>query len=196
MRRAARPQGHQRRVGRRARARRSARGAGGRPGRVAIRINPDIDARSHPHISTGLKINKFGVPQPKRASSSPPSAGRPSSQPRGGPRARRLADHDVEPLRSAAALCRGPGGRAPAGGYSPRIRGPRRRPWDFVRRPGRGVRSRLRRGARRRRSADRPSHRHRARPRDRRAGRRARGQRGRSQAAGRQRASSPSSTPA
>src|SRR6185312_14585131 len=34
----------------------------GRPARVAIRINPDIDAKSHPHISTGLKINKFGVP--------------------------------------------------------------------------------------------------------------------------------------
>jgi diaminopimelate decarboxylase len=34
----------------------------GRPARVAIRINPDIDARSHPHISTGLRINKFGVP--------------------------------------------------------------------------------------------------------------------------------------
>jgi diaminopimelate decarboxylase len=30
--------------------------------RVAIRVNPDIDAQSHPHISTGLKINKFGVP--------------------------------------------------------------------------------------------------------------------------------------
>jgi diaminopimelate decarboxylase len=30
--------------------------------RVAIRINPDIDARSHPHISTGLRINKFGLP--------------------------------------------------------------------------------------------------------------------------------------
>jgi diaminopimelate decarboxylase len=29
--------------------------------RVAIRVNPDIDARSHPHISTGLKTNKFGV---------------------------------------------------------------------------------------------------------------------------------------
>jgi diaminopimelate decarboxylase len=29
---------------------------------VAIRVNPDIDAKSHPHISTGLKINKFGVP--------------------------------------------------------------------------------------------------------------------------------------
>jgi diaminopimelate decarboxylase len=34
----------------------------GRVTRVAIRINPDIDANSHPHISTGLKINKFGVP--------------------------------------------------------------------------------------------------------------------------------------
>jgi diaminopimelate decarboxylase len=34
----------------------------GRPVRVAIRVNPDIDAKSHPHISTGLKINKFGVP--------------------------------------------------------------------------------------------------------------------------------------
>jgi diaminopimelate decarboxylase len=29
--------------------------------RVALRVNPDIDARSHPHISTGLKTNKFGV---------------------------------------------------------------------------------------------------------------------------------------
>jgi diaminopimelate decarboxylase len=29
---------------------------------VAVRVNPDIDAKSHPHISTGLKINKFGVP--------------------------------------------------------------------------------------------------------------------------------------
>jgi diaminopimelate decarboxylase len=34
----------------------------GRTARVAVRVNPDIDAKSHPHISTGLKINKFGVP--------------------------------------------------------------------------------------------------------------------------------------
>ncbi|HMF94668.1 MAG TPA: diaminopimelate decarboxylase [Vicinamibacterales bacterium] len=33
-----------------------------RVARVAVRLNPDIDAKSHPHISTGLKINKFGVP--------------------------------------------------------------------------------------------------------------------------------------
>ena len=30
--------------------------------RVALRVNPDVDAKSHPHISTGLKQNKFGVP--------------------------------------------------------------------------------------------------------------------------------------
>src|SRR5688500_11366176 len=33
----------------------------GRRARVALRVNPDIDARSHPNISTGLKTNKFGV---------------------------------------------------------------------------------------------------------------------------------------
>ena len=36
--------------------------AQGTRARVALRVNPDIDARSHPHISTGLKSNKFGVP--------------------------------------------------------------------------------------------------------------------------------------
>ena len=36
--------------------------AQGRQARVAVRVNPDIDAGSHPNISTGLKINKFGVP--------------------------------------------------------------------------------------------------------------------------------------
>ncbi|HEY5617596.1 MAG TPA: diaminopimelate decarboxylase [Vicinamibacterales bacterium] len=34
----------------------------GREARVALRVNPDIDAESHPNISTGLKISKFGVP--------------------------------------------------------------------------------------------------------------------------------------
>ncbi|HEX6973990.1 MAG TPA: diaminopimelate decarboxylase, partial [Vicinamibacterales bacterium] len=29
--------------------------------RVALRINPNIDAQSHPHISTGLATNKFGI---------------------------------------------------------------------------------------------------------------------------------------
>ena len=30
--------------------------------RVALRVNPDIDAKSHPHISTGLRTSKFGIP--------------------------------------------------------------------------------------------------------------------------------------
>ena len=29
--------------------------------RVSLRVNPDVDARTHPYISTGLKNNKFGI---------------------------------------------------------------------------------------------------------------------------------------
>ena len=29
---------------------------------IALRVNPDVDARTHPHISTGLRTNKFGIP--------------------------------------------------------------------------------------------------------------------------------------
>jgi diaminopimelate decarboxylase len=28
---------------------------------VSLRVNPDVDARSHPYISTGLRENKFGI---------------------------------------------------------------------------------------------------------------------------------------
>jgi len=30
---------------------------------IALRVNPDVDARTHPYISTGLRENKFGVPR-------------------------------------------------------------------------------------------------------------------------------------
>ncbi|AOY92515.1 diaminopimelate decarboxylase [Cupriavidus sp. USMAA2-4] len=33
----------------------------GKRARVSLRINPDVDARTHPYISTGLKGNKFGI---------------------------------------------------------------------------------------------------------------------------------------
>jgi diaminopimelate decarboxylase len=36
--------------------------AQGARARVALRVNPDVDARTHEKISTGLKRNKFGVP--------------------------------------------------------------------------------------------------------------------------------------
>ena len=29
---------------------------------VSLRVNPDVDPRTHPYISTGMKKNKFGVP--------------------------------------------------------------------------------------------------------------------------------------
>jgi len=33
----------------------------GKKANVAIRVNPDIDPKTHPYISTGLKQNKFGI---------------------------------------------------------------------------------------------------------------------------------------
>jgi diaminopimelate decarboxylase len=33
----------------------------GRRARVSLRVNPDVDAQTHPYISTGLKENKFGI---------------------------------------------------------------------------------------------------------------------------------------
>jgi diaminopimelate decarboxylase len=35
--------------------------AQGARARIAVRINPDVDAGSHPHISTGRAVNKFGL---------------------------------------------------------------------------------------------------------------------------------------
>ncbi|WP_299083550.1 diaminopimelate decarboxylase [uncultured Paraglaciecola sp.] len=33
----------------------------GKKAPISIRVNPDVDAKTHPYISTGLKDNKFGV---------------------------------------------------------------------------------------------------------------------------------------
>ncbi len=32
-----------------------------RKARISLRVNPDVDAKTHPYISTGLKNNKFGI---------------------------------------------------------------------------------------------------------------------------------------
>jgi diaminopimelate decarboxylase len=37
-------------------------GALGRRAPVSLRVNPDVDARTHPYISTGLRGSKFGIP--------------------------------------------------------------------------------------------------------------------------------------
>ena len=33
----------------------------GKTAPISLRINPDVDAKTHPYISTGLKANKFGI---------------------------------------------------------------------------------------------------------------------------------------
>jgi diaminopimelate decarboxylase len=70
--------------------------------KIAIRVNPDVDARTHPHISTGLKINKFGIPIDDVAALCARTRGRPNVEVVG------LHAHvgsqitDLEPLRRAA----------------------------------------------------------------------------------------------
>ena len=39
----------------------SVAGSMGKLALVSLRVNPDVDAKTHPYISTGLKNNKFGV---------------------------------------------------------------------------------------------------------------------------------------
>lgn len=50
----------------------------GTPARVAIRINPDVDAGSHPHISTGSHGTKFGMTVPAAVEMARAIAARPS----------------------------------------------------------------------------------------------------------------------
>ncbi len=33
----------------------------GKTARISVRVNPDVDAKTHPYISTGLRENKFGI---------------------------------------------------------------------------------------------------------------------------------------
>lgn len=36
-------------------------GEAGKRAPINLRVNPNVDARTHPYISTGLKNNKFGI---------------------------------------------------------------------------------------------------------------------------------------
>jgi diaminopimelate decarboxylase len=37
-------------------------GEAGKTAAASLRVNPDVDSRTHPYIATGLKENKFGIP--------------------------------------------------------------------------------------------------------------------------------------
>jgi diaminopimelate decarboxylase len=43
--------------------------------RVSLRVNPDVDAGTHPYISTGLKGNKFGIPHERAVAAYERAAG-------------------------------------------------------------------------------------------------------------------------
>lgn len=55
----------------------------GRRAPVSLRVNPDVDARTHPYISTGLKDNKFGVAHDQALAAYRYAAGLPGLQVRG-----------------------------------------------------------------------------------------------------------------
>lgn len=44
---------------------------------VSLRVNPDVDARTHPYISTGLKANKFGIAHERALAAYAHAASRP-----------------------------------------------------------------------------------------------------------------------
>jgi diaminopimelate decarboxylase len=44
---------------------------------ISLRVNPDVDAQTHPYISTGLKKNKFGIPVSRAREEYRYAAGRP-----------------------------------------------------------------------------------------------------------------------
>lgn len=75
----------------------------GRKAPLALRVNPDVDARTHPYISTGLRQNKFGIPAAEAPALYRRAAGLPGLQVRG------IACHigsqltDLAPLAEAAA---------------------------------------------------------------------------------------------
>lgn len=49
----------------------------GRRAPVSLRVNPDVDARTHPYISTGLKANKFGIAHERALAAYAHAASRP-----------------------------------------------------------------------------------------------------------------------
>ena len=107
-------------------ASRRLRAAQGRVARVALRVNPDIDARSHPNISTGLKSEQVRRARCRRRARSIASAGASSSL-------RFVGVHihigsqitTAEPLARAAARA----GHAGAGAARGRLHARARRSW-------------------------------------------------------------------
>ena len=120
--------------------------ARGQRARVAVRVNPDIDAGTHPHISTGLHINKFGVPLEQAGALYRKMSGQPGLQPVG------IHVHlgsqiiSTEPLQRGAAAVVRLARELRDAGIPARSHRRRRGPGDFLRRIARAHCRRVRRG--------------------------------------------------
>ena len=133
----ARPEDHQRRVAGRAGAhRRASPGRTGPRARVALRVNPDIDARSHPHISTGLTHQQVRRADRAGAGALPRGrARRPGCEPVGVHVHVGSQITTLDPLASAAAARSSTlVARAARRRHRARARGSRRRPRHLLRR--------------------------------------------------------------
>jgi diaminopimelate decarboxylase len=78
----------------------------GRTARIALRINPDVDARTHAKISTGKAENKFGVPYDDALRLYAKAARLPRMQPTGVHMHIGSQITDLEPFRNAFTLMR------------------------------------------------------------------------------------------
>ena len=73
-------------------------GESGRSARVSLRVNPDVDPKTHPYISTGLRGNKFGIAHTEALAAYRRAARLPGRGTRAGPRSRR-APNAAQPPR-------------------------------------------------------------------------------------------------
>ena len=103
--------------------------AAGKVAPVSIRVNPNVDPKTHPYISTGLKGNKFGVAHERTLAAYQRAAALPGLQVVGHRLPHRLADH------GRGALPRRDGSHARPGGGD-RGRRHSARPHRLRRRPG------------------------------------------------------------
>jgi diaminopimelate decarboxylase len=84
--------------------------AAGKTAPVSIRVNPNVDPKTHPYISTGLKGNKFGVAHERTLDTYKRAAALPGAQGRGHRLPHRLADHRRHALPGRHGPRAGPGG--------------------------------------------------------------------------------------
>ena len=80
--------------------------AAGATARIALRVNPDIDAKTHHKIATGKAVNKFGVPFAESLSLYRLARTLPGIDPRGVHMHIGSQITDLDPFRNAFALLR------------------------------------------------------------------------------------------